>query len=75
MTRDLIQKIATLPSYVASRSITKSITDMLRSIARQQSLPNARSNDTRMRAIGFPTYRYKLVCFVIAGTLCGLAGR
>ena len=34
----------------------------------------ARSNDTRMRAIGFPTYRYKLVCFVIAGTMCGLAG-
>ena len=33
-----------------------------------------RSNDTRMRAIGFPTYRYKLTCFVIAGTLCGLAG-
>ena len=33
-----------------------------------------RSNETRMRAIGFPTYRYKLVCFVIAGTLCGLAG-
>ena len=34
----------------------------------------ARSNDTRMRAIGFPTYRYKLTCFVIAGTLCGLSG-
>jgi branched-chain amino acid transport system permease protein len=34
----------------------------------------SRSNDTRMRAIGFPTYRYKLVCFVISGTLCGLAG-
>ena len=34
----------------------------------------ARSNERRMRAIGFPTYRYKLVCFVIAGTLCGLAG-
>jgi branched-chain amino acid transport system permease protein len=33
-----------------------------------------RSNEVRMRAIGFPTYRYKLVCFVIAGTLCGLAG-
>ena len=27
-----------------------------------------------MRAIGFPTFRYKLVCFVIAGALCGLAG-
>jgi branched-chain amino acid transport system permease protein len=37
-------------------------------------IQGARSNDTRMRAIGFPTYRYKLVCFVIAGTLCGLAG-
>jgi branched-chain amino acid transport system permease protein len=27
-----------------------------------------------MRAIGFPTFRYKLVCFVIAGVLCGLSG-
>jgi branched-chain amino acid transport system permease protein len=34
----------------------------------------ARSNDRRMRAIGFPTFRYKLVCIVIAGALCGLAG-
>jgi branched-chain amino acid transport system permease protein len=37
-------------------------------------LQGARSNDTRMRAIGFPTYLYKLTGFVIAGTLCGLAG-
>src|SRR6266700_5110158 len=37
-------------------------------------IQGARSNDRRMRAIGYPTYRYKLVCFVIAGTLCGLAG-
>jgi branched-chain amino acid transport system permease protein len=34
----------------------------------------ARSNERRMRAIGFPTFRYKLVCFVIAGALCGLSG-
>jgi branched-chain amino acid transport system permease protein len=34
----------------------------------------SRSNDRRMRAIGFPTFRYRLVAFVIAGTLCGLAG-
>jgi branched-chain amino acid transport system permease protein len=34
----------------------------------------ARSNDRRMRSIGFPTFRYRLVCFVIAGALCGLAG-
>lgn len=37
-------------------------------------IQGARSNDTRMRAIGFPTYRYKLTCFVIAGVICGLAG-
>jgi branched-chain amino acid transport system permease protein len=34
----------------------------------------ARSNERRMRAIGFPVFRYKLVCFTIAGALCGLAG-
>ncbi len=37
-------------------------------------IQGSRSNDTRMRAIGFPTFRYKLICFVIAGVLCGLAG-
>jgi branched-chain amino acid transport system permease protein len=37
-------------------------------------LRGVRSNETRMRAIGFPTYRYKLTGFVIAGTMCGLAG-
>ena len=34
----------------------------------------AQSNDRRMRAIGFPTYRYRLCAFVIAGTMCGVAG-
>jgi branched-chain amino acid transport system permease protein len=33
-----------------------------------------RSNEQRMQAIGFPATRYKLACFVIAGTICGLAG-
>lgn len=33
-----------------------------------------RSNEQRMQAIGFPLTRYRLVCFVIAGTMCGLAG-
>jgi branched-chain amino acid transport system permease protein len=37
-------------------------------------IQGSRSNDTRMRAIGFPTFRYKLTCFVVAGILCGLAG-
>jgi len=33
-----------------------------------------RSNEQRMQAIGFPAKRYKLACFVIAGTIGGLAG-
>ena len=33
-----------------------------------------RENETRMEAIGYPVYRYKLICFVIAGALGGLAG-
>jgi branched-chain amino acid transport system permease protein len=37
-------------------------------------IQGSRSNDRRMRAIGFPTYRYRLACFVIAGTICGMAG-
>jgi branched-chain amino acid transport system permease protein len=37
-------------------------------------IQGTRSNERRMRAIGFPTFRYKLTCFVISGVLCGLAG-
>ena len=37
-------------------------------------IQGARSNERRMRAIGFPTFRYKLTCFTIAGVLCGLSG-
>ncbi len=31
-------------------------------------------NESRMSAIGIPVYRYKLVCFIIAGAFAGLAG-
>jgi len=34
----------------------------------------AHSNENRMRAIGFPVYRYRLTAFVIAGVICGWAG-
>ena len=37
-------------------------------------IQGSKSNDDRMGAIGFDTYRYRLVCYVIAGALCGLAG-
>jgi branched-chain amino acid transport system permease protein len=33
-----------------------------------------RENPQRAEAIGFPVYRYRLACFVIAGAVAGLAG-
>ena len=37
-------------------------------------IQGVRSNEARTRALGFPTQRYKLVSFVISGTLAGFAG-
>ncbi len=37
-------------------------------------LAGIRVNEARMRAAGFPTYRYKLAVFVLAGALAGVAG-
>ncbi len=34
----------------------------------------ARSNEARAQAIGFTPFRYKLAAFVLAGSVCGLAG-
>lgn len=31
-------------------------------------------NERRMQSLGFNTYRYRLVCYVISGVLCGIAG-
>ncbi|MDY7578409.1 branched-chain amino acid ABC transporter permease [Herbaspirillum sp. RTI4] len=39
-----------------------------------RALAGIRLNEQRMRAVGFPTYGYKLAAFVIAGMLAGLAG-
>jgi len=33
-----------------------------------------RENETRATAIGYPVYRYQLLCFVISGAVAGLAG-
>jgi len=39
-----------------------------------QVIRGARENELRMQALGFPTFRYKLVCFIISGAGTGLAG-
>jgi branched-chain amino acid transport system permease protein len=33
-----------------------------------------RENEIRMEAIGYPVFRYKLVCFIAGGAMAGLAG-
>jgi len=37
-------------------------------------ISGVKENEHRMRMLGFATFRYKLVCFAIAGALAGLAG-
>lgn len=37
-------------------------------------IQGARSNEPRMIAMGYGTYRYRLVCYVITGIMCGIAG-
>jgi branched-chain amino acid transport system permease protein len=37
-------------------------------------LQGVKSNERRMIALGFPTFRYKLAAFVMAGAVCGIAG-
>ncbi len=31
-------------------------------------------NDARLQSLGLPTFRYRLICYVIAGIMCGIAG-
>ena len=37
-------------------------------------ISGAKGNERRMQAVGFPTYRYRLACYVISGAICGYAG-
>ncbi len=37
-------------------------------------IQGARSNEPRMIALGYGTFRYRLTCYVIAGVMCGIAG-
>lgn len=39
-----------------------------------RTLQAIRENETRMEALGYPVFRYRLVCFVLGGAFAGLAG-
>jgi branched-chain amino acid transport system permease protein len=61
----LIQFFLILSVYIGYRLINSRFGMVIR---------GSQSNDQRMQTIGFPTFRYKLASFVIAGTMCGVAG-
>lgn len=54
-----------LCAYIANRIVNSRFGMVVR---------GSKSNEPRMQAIGFPVFRYKLAAFVIAGTMCGVAG-
>lgn len=63
--------------YFLVLALGAAVTLLMRTILRSpfgQVLAGIRVNEHRMRALGFDTFRYKLVCFVIAGAIAGLAG-
>ena len=75
--RSTMPTIATLllssasPSFALSRC---SWQPPLVRLALRHGAARRRENERRMRALGFPTFRYKLAAFVIAGAVGGLAG-
>ena len=63
--------------YYLALMMTAAVMFLLRVILRSpfgQVIVGIRVNEQRMRALGFETFGYKLVCFVLAGALAGLAG-
>ncbi|MBM3598395.1 MAG: branched-chain amino acid ABC transporter permease [Alphaproteobacteria bacterium] len=62
--------------YVALACFAASLAFLHRLINAElgRALQGVRDNETRMEALGFPTYRIKLAAFIIAGALAGLGG-
>ncbi|MGA7984561.1 MAG: branched-chain amino acid ABC transporter permease [Burkholderiales bacterium] len=58
--------VLAVATYVLLRTVLRS--------AFGRVLIGIRDNEPRMRSLGFPTLRYKLACFALAGALAGLAG-
>jgi branched-chain amino acid transport system permease protein len=57
---------AMLGTYVLLRVVLRSLFG--------HAIRGIRANEHRMRALGFPVFRYKLASFVLAGALAGTAG-
>ncbi len=58
--------VAMLATYALLRVVLRSLFG--------HAIRGIRANEHRMRALGFPVFRYKLAAFVLAGALAGAAG-
>ena len=54
--------------------LTFAILQMLTRSPFGQTLEGIRDNERRMRALGYPSFRYRFAAFVIAGAIAGIAG-
>lgn len=65
------------PFFVLCLALAIAVFLFLESLTRSpfgKALEGIRENDRRMRALGFPIFRYRLAAFVIAGALAGISG-
>ncbi|GAC1511900.1 MAG: branched-chain amino acid ABC transporter permease [Candidatus Dormibacteraceae bacterium] len=65
------------PFFVLCLALAVLVFLFLESLTRSpfgKALVGIRENDRRMRALGFPIFRYRLAAFVIAGALAGISG-
>ncbi|GAC1639491.1 MAG: branched-chain amino acid ABC transporter permease [Candidatus Dormibacteraceae bacterium] len=65
------------PFFVLCLALAVLVFLFLESLTRSpfgKALEGIRENDRRMRALGFPIFRYRLAAFVIAGALAGISG-
>jgi branched-chain amino acid transport system permease protein len=63
--------------YYAALALMVATYALLRTVLRSlfgHVIQGIRANEPRMRALGYPVFRYKLAAFVLAGALAGLAG-
>lgn len=66
-----------VPLYAVSLAILLAALYAMRRLVNSRfglTLRGSHINDVRMRALGFPTRRYRLVAYVLSAMLCGVAG-
>ena len=73
----LVDLESSVELYYATLMVLALVMYFVRRIVRSRFglvIRGSRDNDARMQALGFNTFRYRLACYVLAGTIAGLAG-